>query len=80
MSADAQHQLVDRISTCGMTVAMPSTKAAGSRVSSRTSPEAMLVIFTRKKRARRSAVLASCPPASPSREEDYTSFQLSRAD
>lgn len=56
----------DRSITWGMTVAMPSTKAAGSRISSRTSPVATLVILTRRKRARRSAVLASSPPDSPS--------------
>ncbi len=42
-------------------MAMPSTNWLGRRVSSLTEPVADSVIFTRKKRARLSAVVASSP-------------------
>lgn len=45
--------------TCGMTAAMPSTNWLGRRVSSLTAPVADSDIFTLRKRARRSAVVAS---------------------
>ena len=50
-----------QLPTCGTTAAMPSTNAAGRRVSIFTAPVAESDTRTRRKRARLSAVLASSP-------------------